>query len=125
MSSVKPPIAEYLSDYRIDILDYEIQLKILYPFGNFIRPKNSTYLLRWNLNSIDKLGVDGGIQGDRITVSFSNGYWNTNDYILWHRRYIPENVPLYLFEENLQVIHLLTAKTTESDLNVLLENFET
>ena len=122
ISSVKPPIADYLSNYRIDSIEYEIQLKKIYPFANFVRPKNSTYLLTWRLNNENQLGVDGGLQNDSITISFSNGYWNTNDYILWHRLYIPETVPLYLFDENLHIIHLLTKNTTKLELSVLLDN---
>ena len=127
ISCLKPPVEVYLSDYRINIDDYTSKFLQAFPFSKIERPlaiTNSTYLLYWSLNDENKTGVSGGIQSDSITTSFSGGYWNTKDYILWHRRYIPDSVPLYLFDDNLRFIYLLTLETTKADLINLMGAFE-
>lgn len=126
ISSINPLENRYLSDYRIDKDDYANNLILKFPYAKIFNNLRVTdyFLLKWVLDDINRNGAEGGLQIDKITVSFSRRYWNTKDYILWHRSYIPEYVPLYLFDSLLENIYPLTLETTKSDLINLLGRFD-
>lgn len=80
ISCLIPPQMDYLSDYRINVDDYVSKLRMDYPFAKIYRPqimtKDTLMLLGWTLDDESRIGVEGHLHSDSITVSFSTRqYW--------------------------------------------------
>lgn len=90
--------------YKIDLRDYAEQLKNRWPNAQIIQPNSLTYVLQWELNTQESLGISGGLQSDRQTVSFgSNPKENAIEFILWHRSLVPSSQYLLLFDDNMDI----------------------
>ncbi len=120
--SFKPPKAANETNYRINPQTYAEMIKEMWPDAKVISPPDtSTYILAWELNTPHRLGISGGLQSDEITVSFgSNPQENAVDFILWHRGVIPLKEPLFLFDDNLTIVHELKSDMSHEELREIM-----
>ncbi|MCL4249849.1 MAG: hypothetical protein KJ065_17010 [Anaerolineae bacterium] len=122
ISTLRPPEDVSKSDYLIDVELYSSAIRQKWKSAKVVTPPGGTYVLEWELNEEHSLGLLGGLQSDRRTVSFGINYFdNALDYILWHREYVPNDVVLYLFDANLDLIHRLTTETSRDELILLIQ----
>jgi hypothetical protein len=79
------------------------------------------YVLWWELNHENRLGPQGGLQDDGSVVSFGNApVDDAIDFILWHRDFVPRDVPLFLFDESLYLAFEIRPGVTRQELVTLL-----
>lgn len=62
-------------------------------------------------------GLQGSLQSNNQIVSFAAGPKQSFiDFVLWHRRFVPEKYPLYLFNSSSWDSLKLTSETTAPDV---------
>ncbi len=123
ISTYKPPSGIAESDYEINIEQYRAAMHQRWMHAKIIRLTDAHYIVHWELNEENSRGILGGLQADRRTVSFGITHLdNAIDYILWHRQFVPEIIPLYLFDENLDLIFELTTEACKDSLKQLIRS---
>jgi len=99
-----PSKSEDVRNYTIDLHNYAKALKSKWPKAQIVYPDSLTYVIQWELNTDETLGVFGGLQSDKQTVSFgSNPKENAIEFILWYRSFIPSSQYLLLFDDNMDL----------------------
>jgi hypothetical protein len=115
-----PPLDETCA-YRIDLETYADQMKKNWPYAK-VMTFSGDYVLWWELNHENKLGPQGGLQDNRLVVSFGNApEEDVIDFILWHRDFVPKDVPLFLFDESLYLTFEIRSGVTRQELTALME----
>ena len=117
IATSKPPELDEAANYRIDPLEYIRLMKLRWPYAKVVFVNNEYYEYNWELNQHDRLGLLGGLQSNRLVVSFnSNPHEDVIEFILWHRDFVPTDIPLFLFNTNLGLLYELRPKVTGQDL---------
>jgi len=117
MSTSKPPELDESIKYKIDPSEYARLMKLRWPYAKIGFVNNKSYVLDWELNHRDRLGPLGGLQSNRLVVSFgSNPQEDAIEFILWHRDFVPLGIPLFLFNSNLDLIFELKTGVSREDL---------
>jgi len=107
-------------EYRIDPDAYTDQMRHRWPYAEVARV-SGIYVLWWELNHENRLGPQGGLQSNRLVVSFGNApEEDAIDFILWHRGFVPEDVPLFLFDESLYLTFEISSEITREELAALI-----
>lgn len=123
ISTVKPPNPNTVSEFRIEVGEYAKAMQQNWPDANIYIPDSGQYSLRWELTTKTERGILGGLQTDKMTVSFGISYFDSAlQFILWHRKYVPPEVALYLFDENLLLMYQLRFDDRREDLEAEIRN---
>jgi hypothetical protein len=86
------------------------------------RPPDEFYTLQFRLPSGDESGIDesgirGELQRDETTVVFTaRTKEHASEFLFWHRSYVPANIPLFFFDEGLEVVEELHPKTSRAEI---------
>jgi hypothetical protein len=76
-----------------------------WPHANIVKVPTANYVFHWELDRTDRLGLSGGLQANRLVVSFGNApYEDFIDFIVWHRAYVPSHQGLFLFHESVSFV---------------------
>jgi hypothetical protein len=122
VSTAKPPSLEETGDIRIDPEEYARAMKRRWPDGNIGHVTIGSYILHWELNRGNELGILGGLQENRLVVSFGSAPMNNAiEFIIWHRNFVPAKQKLFLFDESLETIIELKSDLTSKMLEAALE----
>ena len=63
--------------------------------------EQSPYLLRWDLSEGSDIGIFGGLQRGRATVSISpQPVLSLVDFVLWYRNFVPSEETLFLHQSS-------------------------
>src|SRR3990172_5728676 len=109
ISTSRPPELDESISYRIDPAQYAIEMRRRWPDAKIVELKSGEYVLHWELNQRDRLGLSGGLQSNRLVVSFGSGpRTDVIEFALWHRDFVPTGTMLYLFDANLELVVELT-----------------
>src|SRR3954453_3093630 len=120
ISMFKPPDEHETVTYRIDPDTYGEALQKRWPYSNVGRVASEHYILSWELDKETELGAPGGLFSDGKVVSFgSNPQKDAMDFVLWHRAFVPEQYPLFLFDQSLSIVFELKSDVTENELRAI------
>ena len=109
ISPSKPPNLDESMEYRIDPAEYAARMRQRWPDSKLLEVKSGGYILHWELNQGGRLGLSGGLQSNRLVVSFgSSPRTDAIDFAHWHRGFVPAGIILYLFDANLELVVELT-----------------
>lgn len=118
--STSPPPLDQTNEYRIDPNMYASQMKQRWPYADVARTSGA-YVVWWELNHENRLGPQGGLQNNRFVVSFGNAPEDdVIDFILWHRDFVPKDVPLFLFDESLYLTFEVKPGMSRQELATLI-----
>ena len=110
------------SDLMIDPNLYRVELMKRWPFAD-IGEGGEHYALFWKLDTEAGLGPEGGLQSDLQHVSFRYSDLTFVDFVLWHRRFVPSQYVLYLFNSSSAPRHLvLHSEVTVGDVELYLSS---
>jgi hypothetical protein len=114
-----PDDAKPTSDLRIDAAAYEEALVARWPDLGVAQNAMSHCVLYWELppESGEYSGLTGQLFNDHQIVNVGSGPKRSFvEFIMWHRAFVADHYPLYLFHsagwERLEI----TAQTTEQDI---------
>ncbi len=103
ISTSRTPILDETIEYRIDRVEYANKICVRWPYAAINQVSLGGYILSWELNKENELGASGGLQANKLVVSFgSNPLEDAVDFVLWHREFVPIAQDLFLFGESLQ-----------------------
>ena len=116
ITSAKPPDWNEENIYLIEQTLYVESLKSRW-MNISISETTGVYSLQWRIPNPHNIGLEGRLHADggAITIS-ANPRNDAIEFALWHRKMVPEQYPLYLFDEGLNVIVELKTDTTKKDL---------
>jgi hypothetical protein len=80
-------------------------------------PPDRTSFYQFELPSNDGSGILGNLTRDKTTVVFT--YYHIEqalDFIIWHRSYVPGGIPLFFFDEGLDVVEELHPDTSRAEI---------
>jgi len=112
VDSIRPDDPQEDNIYLIDPQAYIFHLRRRWA-GVVIDNVQSVYCLRWELPS----GFEGRLfaDGKGITIS-ANPRDDAIEFALWHRSIVPQEYPLFLFDDGLSAILELRADTTRAQI---------
>ncbi len=117
ISTSRPPEFDETIEYRINESEYAASLRRQWPYAKVTAVPIARYILHWELDRKDRLGLSGGLQANRLVVSFGNApHEDVIDFIIWHRAYVPPHQSLFLFDESLSLVLELEPGVRPEDL---------
>ena len=81
------------------------------------RSSSDSYVYEFWLPSDDESDIRGRLRRDKTTVVFTaRSKEHASEYIIWHRSYVPANIPLFFFDEGLEVVEELHPDTSRAEI---------
>lgn len=111
-----PPDPEPVSSLRIDPVAYKKALFKRWPSVKEISFDEIKGVVWWRLNEHNQWGVEVRLQNNFQYVSISSSGVNFIEFILWHRAYVPDEYPLFLFSDSGWDSLMLTPATTKEEV---------
>jgi hypothetical protein len=95
------PTHELAAHLTIDLEQYATTLRQQWPHLQEVHPPpDSPFPVYWHLNEAQMRGIEVQLNPNFPIVSFKRHDVNFVDFILWHRQFIPQDYPLFLFNDS-------------------------